>query len=183
MKSDLGWCKMSSKARHVARFCHFIASLVTMFTATLAKNANFRWRVKVLQIYFNANCWFKLAVTMLATLSCLSHCNHFILLRPLACLLYGTNHDTCDGLEEQGHDGHCHLETLGQILHGDQCYCHDHETNHEGAGCLSNWQVIHNKDYNVQSMMTVLILLLIAFLNSWSVDVIVIVFLLAKTKV
>ena len=40
---------------------------------------------------------------------------------------------------DQGHDGHCHLGTLGQVHHGDQCYCHDHGTNHEGAGCLVNW--------------------------------------------
>lgn len=108
----------------------------------LAKKANFQWQVKVLKIDFNAKCWCNLAVAMLATLSRLSHCNHFILLwPPLARLLYGTNDDPCDGLEEQGHDGHCHLGTL----HGDQCYCHDHGTNHEGAGCLLDWQVIDNK--------------------------------------
>lgn len=55
---------------------------------------------------------------MLDTLSRLSHCNLFILLRPLARLLYGTNHDTCDGLEEQGHDGHCHLGNLAKFLMG-----------------------------------------------------------------
>jgi len=120
---------------------------------------------------------------MLGTLSLLSHCNHFILLRPLARLLYGTNHDTCDGLEEQGHDGHCHLGTLGQILQGDQCYCHDHGTNHEGAGCLYFRLAVYNKmrlQDKVQRMMTVLVILLIMLLKS--LLAIVIVFLLAKTK-
>lgn len=113
-----------------------------------------------------------------------SHCNLFILLRPLACLLCGTNHDTCDGHEEQGHDGQCDHGTLGQVSHGDQCYCHDHGTNLEGAGCLVDWQVISDKNMTlqrkVQSMVTFLILLLIMFLKSRLV--ILMVLLLAKTK-
>jgi len=148
MKSDLG-----SSCCMLLPFHCFPGDIVYFHMS----QKSFQWQVKVLQIDFNANCWCNLAITMLGTFS---HCNLFILLRPPARLLYGTNHDTCDGLEEQDHDVHCHLGTFGQIPHRDQCYCHDHGTNHEGAGCL-----VCNRNETIE-WSSVLIVLLSIYLKS-----------------